>query len=150
LNCQSGAMIHKIAISASWMLIFSGCVSGPKDDRTFAEKMNGENYESTNVVLGVPVLERKPIQRTISGHIYCGERFIKTPLAHASVELFRKHQQVSTVLTDSDGHYNLNAEIDPSGSYRLEISGTCGAESRPLSDEDIRRASDFDFYLKHN
>lgn len=116
-----------------FLFILCGCVSGPNNDgRTFAEKMNGENYESTNVIMGVPVLERKPVLRKFSGQVYCGEGITQTPANHALVSLMHENQTVSSVSTDTTGNFIIAAPIDPEYSYRLSATASCGKYSRSL------------------
>ena len=109
----------------SVLFILCGCVSGPKNDgRTFAEKMNGENYESSNVVMDVPVLERKSVLRRFSGQVYCGEGVTQTPANHVFVSLMHEDQTVSSVTTDTTGNFILASPIDSEFSYQLSAAAS--------------------------
>ncbi len=131
------------------LCILCGCISGPKNDgRTFAEKMNGENYESTNVVLGVPVLERKPVLRKFSGQVYCGEGITQTQANNILVSLMHENQTVSTVSTDTTGKFIIAAPIDPEFTYQLSATGSCGNASKSLPKNPKEQKTEEVLYLR--
>lgn len=113
----------------------AGCVSGPKEDRTFAEKMNGDNYTGQNSVMSVPVLERKLILRKISGNVWCGEGLTKRPANHARVELKKKKELVASFSTGADGAYTLSAPLEQDAIYLLTAKSSCGNSKNELKAE---------------
>ena len=136
-------------------LLLTECVvSGPKDDgRTVVEKFNGESYNiakegGSDQMLAMPILERKAIARKFSGHVYCGDLAAMSPAHHASVALFHEKQELASVFTDAGGSYTLSAPIDPTKSYEVRATGSCGKASRTLLSEQKRGAAGVDFNLK--
>jgi hypothetical protein len=75
----------------SILFLFLGlasCVYGPKDQGgSKLESLNGENYAATANIMGVPVLERKPVLRKIKGQVFCGEGIEQAVVSRAKVEL---------------------------------------------------------------
>ena len=127
--------------------IFSGCATGPKDNRSAVEKLNGENYQRPFDIMGIPVLERKPILRQFSGRIFCGERISQYPLSRAVVTLWKSGQRISETSSAADGSYQLNSAIDTGSSYELHVVGRCGTASRALSEKDLLGLSGADFTI---
>ena len=129
-------MFQKVILRKPVLSIFfflCGCISGPKNDgRTFAEKMNGENYQSTNVIMGVPILERKPVLRKFSGHVYCGKGITQTPANHALVSLMREDQIIASTSTDTTGNFVISAPINPDLEYQLSANSLCGKSFKSL------------------
>jgi hypothetical protein len=124
------------------------CVSGPKTDgRTFADKMNGENYQSTNVVFGVPVLERKPLIQKFAGRVFCGEGISMTPANHALVSLSHENITDSSVSADTGGNYTMAVTMDPEISYQLQATASCGHSSKSLSKAKLEQAAEVNFHL---
>ncbi|MFN7905405.1 MAG: hypothetical protein ACK5P5_09500 [Pseudobdellovibrionaceae bacterium] len=94
--------------------------------------MSGENYESTNVVLGVPILERKPITRKISGQVFCGEGITQTAVNHATVSLISENKIVTSTSTDIRGNYMISTPLNAEVSYQIKVTSSCGESIRPL------------------
>jgi hypothetical protein len=123
----------------------SGCVSGPKQpDQTFAQKLNADSYESSNTVMGVPVLTRKPIQRKVSGKIMCGEGLSQRPANHATVSLNDGDIVVASASSNSDGTYTILASILIEKPYQLRVSSKCGNSIKEIS---LKDDSSFDINL---
>ncbi len=138
-------------ILLSTAVIFSvcSCVSGPKDpDRSFAEKLNGDNYKSTDMIMGVPVLERKPIQKKIYGKVFCGEGITQVPANHASVALTAKGRSLASVSTDVSGAYTVSTSIENHQSYELKASATCGKSAMSLPKDFPKDGVEINVYLK--
>ncbi|MEK7356053.1 MAG: hypothetical protein AAB250_06360 [Bdellovibrionota bacterium] len=97
--------------------------------------------------MGVPVLERKPAQRKVSGKVFCGEGISQVPANHASVELVGGAKTVASVSTGNDGAYEISASLDPDSSYSLSAKGSCGKSSRGLP-KDLSTLSGADLFLR--
>ncbi len=124
------------------------CVSGPKNDgRSFVEKMSGENYESTNVVLGIPILERKPVTRKISGQVFCGEGITQTAANHAIVSLISENKIVTSTSTDIRGNYLISTLLNPEISYQIRVTSSCGESVRPLEKDSNLKLAEENFYI---
>ena len=82
--------------------------------------------------MGVPVLERKPVLRKISGQVYCGKGISQTPANHALVSLVRESQTISSTSTDISGNFTLATPLNPEFSYQLIASASCGQSSKSL------------------
>lgn len=116
-------------------LLLTACVSGPKEDRTFAEKLNGDNYTEQKSVMSVPVLERKLITRKISGNVWCGEGLTKRPANHARIELKKKKELIASFSTGPDGVYTLSAPLEEDAIYLLTAKSPCGSSKNELKAE---------------
>ena len=137
-----------------FILLFSlcslfGCVSGPKNDgRTFAEKMNSENYEATNVVIGVPILERKSVLRKFTGQVFCGDGIAQTPANRALVNLISGSQNTASASTDPAGRYVISTPINPENTYVLSATAACGSASKAVPKEIKDQPIEENFYLR--
>lgn len=130
-------------------MAFTSCVSGPKEPkRTFAEKLNGDNYESSNSVMGIPILTRKPTHKKFSGRVFCGEGVGQVPSSHATVILKKENQIISSTSTDITGKFSVSAQIEPNFSYEISVSSPCGNTVRHISKELSEEVPDEIFYLK--
>lgn len=130
------------------LLLFSACVYGPKDpDRTFAEQLSGENYKSTNVIIGVPVLERKLVETKISGRVFCGEGISQVPANHTVIRLIYSNKVISTTTTDNTGNYSISAPLETKKDYELIASTACGSSKFSVS-KSTQEQKNKDFYLK--
>lgn len=137
----------KLFFLGTIVLFFSGCISGPKNpDQTFAEKLNADSYESSNTVMGVPVLTRKPIYRKITGKVFCGEGLSQYPANHAAVVLTGENKTVASTLTDTNGNFNLLASISVEKAYKLQASSKCGNSTQDLS---LKEESNYNLILKN-
>lgn len=120
----------KKSVSLLVVLLLSSCVSGPEEKgRTVADRLNGENYSRTDNIGGVPVLERKPALRTLSGRAFCGTGLSQSPVNHAAIQLFDGDNAVASASTDSGGSYLIRASLEVGVVYRLTASAKCGSAS---------------------
>ena len=134
-----------ITVAIALMFYISGCVSGPKDpNQTFAQKLNADSYESSNSVLGVPVLTRKPIQRKVSGKITCGEGFSQRPAGHVTISLIEGNKVVASTSSNSDGTYNVLVSAAIEKTYQLKASSKCGNAIKEIS---LTEDANFDLNL---
>ena len=131
------------------LLVWVGCASKPNEPRsTVAERLNGENYDSTVAIMAVPIGDRKSVQKKVSGRVYCGDGLSQRPSAHALVSLNCGTKiQVSTS-TDVDGRYGLSVGVQTEKACRLSVRSVCGQALKDLSlirDEELREQ---DFFIK--
>lgn len=127
----------------------SGCVSGPKPaDHSVAKDLNGENYQSGKLIMGVPVLERAPIQRKVSGRVFCGEGLSRFPVNYASVRFQRAKQTIASTSTDADGRYVITIATDPNGNFELLASAKCGRASQKITHHLDTNPLEMNFDLK--
>src|SRR4051812_33387414 len=77
-------------------IVLSGCVAAnKKNDRSFAEKLSGDSYESANSVNTIPVLNKEaPVKRKISGRVFCGEGLQRIPANNAQVSFFDQGKSI--------------------------------------------------------
>lgn len=129
-------------------LLLSACASGPKDNRSSLESLNGENYDRPAQVMGIPVLERKTIARTFSGNVLCGTGISQFPANHASITLLKNAQRVAKASTGADGGFQLNSTIEPNNAYALRANAKCGTASRTLNEKELLGLTNADFFIK--
>jgi hypothetical protein len=142
-------MKHLKSLKPAAALLFLGsCVSGPTDDRTFAEKMHGDNYQDKKIIMGVPILERKLIQRKISGRVFCGEGISQTPANHAVITIHKENKNLGTASTDASGSYTLLASMDPLSTYEIRATGSCGKATATLEKGASKESPEIHFFLK--
>lgn len=140
-------MLNKLFFIGTIGILISGCISGPKNpEQKFSEKLNGDSYESSNTVIGVPVLTRKPISKKISGRIYCGEGLSQRLANHVTVSLLDNDKIVSTASTDSNGIFSITANISLEKSYKLQAAAKCGTATKEIS---LKDDSNYDLILKN-
>jgi hypothetical protein len=95
------------------LLALSACVSGPKpkvvDPKAgAAQYLNGENYESPVVILGVvAVVERKIKPSTIRGQVLSGATRMPFPVNGAQVRMERAGELLASVRTGPDGKFEF-------------------------------------------
>lgn len=116
------------------VITMCGCVSGPKDSaRSYTDALNGENYESTNVIMGVPVLVRKPLNTKIFGKAFCGEGISNVPANHAEITLLHGDKIISKVWTETNGSFVVSSPRDPELTYILNAKASCGRDTLRIS-----------------
>lgn len=140
-------MRNKLFFIGALSICLSGCISGPKNsDQKFSEKLSADSYESSNSVMGVPVLTRKPLSRKIAGKILCGEGLSQRPANHAAVTLIDNDKVIASASTDVNGVYNIVASISVEKTYKLQSSAKCGTSIREIS---LKEDSNYDLILKN-
>lgn len=140
-------MVRNIFFVSLVGVCLAGCISGPKaPDRKFSEKLNSDAYETSDAVMGVPILKRSPHTRKISGKVLCGEGIQQRPGNHVKVTLSADDKVVASTSTGADGAYEMIASVLHEKSYKLAASGAkCGASSRVVS---LKEDGNFDFVLR--
>ncbi len=125
----------------------SGCVSGPKNsEQTFSEKLSADSYESSNSIVGVPVLTRKSISRNISGKVKCGDSLTQRPANRVTVNLFDGDNIIATASSDANGAYSMTANISTEKPYKLQAVEKCGTATKEII---LKENSSFDLTLKN-
>lgn len=116
------------------ILIFSSCAYGPKDpDRTFAQKLNGNNYQEQASVGSVPIVKRSVITKKISGKVYCGKGPAQSPVNNATVSIANDKDVLFATSTITDGSYVLPASLDSGVVYTLSAKAACGKDSKKVT-----------------
>lgn len=129
-------MIQKSLI-CGLILVASSCVTGPKNPhQTTLEKLNGENYESSQLysVANQPVITAKTKlqQRKFSGHVFGGQGVGRYPIHNARVQLWIKDQVVRTATTDPSGAYTFNYPFEESYDCVIKVKSRLGNYEKTL------------------
>ncbi|MGE3973503.1 MAG: hypothetical protein AB7F59_03145 [Bdellovibrionales bacterium] len=104
-----------------FLLALSACARGPKTEKKSPlNYANGEHYQQTANILGVPVLERVEKQTKIKGQVIVKGQPFNTPLRFQKMALKNKDNVVLKTSTNSEGIFEFTGEI-PNGFYRVEL-----------------------------
>jgi hypothetical protein len=129
--------------------ILAGCVSTPKNEnRTFVEKLNGDNYSDKSTVLGIPVGARSAQVRKVSGSVYCGEGIERTQVNNAQIILKNGSKILVTTSTNLEGWYSLSIPVDTKAIYELHVQSSCGEKSISLSGAAVDAEDNRNFILE--
>jgi hypothetical protein len=132
-------------------LFLTSCAIGPKDPNgTYADMLNGENSRSgMSVGVGVPLIisNPNPVQRRISGKIFCGEGIAETLIRNADIELKKDTKVVAQGSWREGGTFVIQASFDRNTHYIVAVKTRCGEGSKPVPLNLLSDLTDFNFHL---
>jgi hypothetical protein len=104
-------------------LIVSSCAYGPTQEKKSAlNYLNGEHYDRSAVIFGVPVIERKTKETVISGRIQMDDPFAKIP-GDVQLSLMSGEKIISTAHAGKSGIFKLQG-VFSDGDYLLKAIST--------------------------
>lgn len=72
-------------------------------------------------MLGVPVLERKPVIRVLSGHVSCGAGLSQVPSNHAIVTQRKGDRVADDVSIAADGTFVFSTNMEADALYSVKV-----------------------------
>lgn len=123
----------------SLFFILNACAYGPtQEKKSPLNYLNGEHYEQSANIFGVPVIERKTKNTKISGKIQMDDPFAK--LSHETqLSLISNSQIISTVQANTSGSFQFQGTF-PNGDYLIRATAPLlsGEVSIKVNDYDIK------------
>jgi hypothetical protein len=100
-------------------IILTSCAYGPtQEKKSSLNYFNGEHYEQSAIIFGVPVLERKTKETVISGKIQMDDPFAKLP-ADVELSLISDDKKILTTHAHNFGSFEFQGIIS-NGAYSLK------------------------------
>jgi hypothetical protein len=139
-------------ISFVFLFLFVACAVGRKDPNgTYADSLNGEHSKSGMfVTAGVPVFlsDPAPVQRRITGRIFCGRGIDETVVRHGDVALITDGKVAANASWKDGGIFAISAVFNRNVAYTVKVKVACGEASKPVPLNLLSDLTDFDFHMQ--
>jgi hypothetical protein len=139
-------------LSFVFLFLFVACAVGRKDPNgTYADRLNGEKSKSGMFVsAGVPVIlaDPAPVQRRITGRIFCGQGIDETVVRHGDVALISDGKAVANAAWKEGGTFAISAVFNRNVAYTVKVKVACGEASKPVPLNLLSDLTDFDFHMQ--
>ena len=103
--------------------LIAGCSQFQKTNNlSAADKSKAANHPTSNAA----PTQSAPLERKISGKVYCGHGLSQAPASKAQIELTQNSVTVFSGKSDASGNYVILQTMEPKKIYFLSAKSKCG------------------------